>query len=93
MSKPTEPPAARDGAAPSAVCDDARQSSPCVQVCVIHSETGLCLGCARSRDEIRRWRAMTHEERGTVLAALPGRAAHPKKRRGGRARARRDVSG
>lgn len=59
--------------------------SPCISVCVIHPESRLCTGCLRSIDEITRWSAMTPEERSTITAALPGRSAAPKGRRGGRA--------
>ncbi len=59
--------------------------SPCVRICVLHSETGLCTGCLRSRDEIARWSRMTPEERREIMAALPDRAGQLKKRRGGRA--------
>lgn len=65
--------------------------SPCVNVCLIHPETGLCLGCRRTREEIARWSAMPPEERRQVLADLPGREPGPARRRGGRAaRLRRD---
>lgn len=33
--------------------------SPCVRICVVHPETRLCTGCARSIDEIGRWSRMT----------------------------------
>lgn len=59
--------------------------SPCVRVCVVHPETRLCTGCARSIDEIGRWSRMTPEERSTIMAELPNRDAAPKVRRGGRA--------
>lgn len=59
--------------------------SPCVKVCVVHPETGLCLGCRRSVDEIAGWSRMTAAERRAVLAALPGRNAGPAGRRGGAA--------
>jgi predicted Fe-S protein YdhL (DUF1289 family) len=62
--------------------------SPCIKVCTIHPETRLCLGCARTLDEIGRWSRMTAEERKAVLAELPGRNPAPKRRRGG-AKARR----
>ena len=58
--------------------------SPCVNICVIHAETGLCLGCRRTRDEIAAWSAMTDAARRRVMEELPSRAAHPG-RRGGRA--------
>ncbi|MCA8878378.1 MAG: DUF1289 domain-containing protein [Rhodobacteraceae bacterium] len=61
-------------------------ASPCVKICVIHPETRLCAGCARSLDEIASWTRMSAEERSAVLAELPTRrVAHFTKRRGGRA--------
>ncbi|MEM6310763.1 MAG: DUF1289 domain-containing protein [Pseudomonadota bacterium] len=60
--------------------------SPCVQVCVIHPETKLCLGCSRTGDEIASWSRMTPNERRAVMAQLPARDPKPKGRRGGRAR-------
>lgn len=59
--------------------------SPCVKICVVHPEERLCVGCLRSIDEISRWSRMTHEERATIMAALPERAPRLRKRRGGRA--------
>ena len=66
--------------------------SPCTKVCAIHPETRLCLGCARSIDEIAAWSRMTPDARRAVLADLPGRVPAPKGRRGGRA-ARRAGAG
>ena len=59
--------------------------SPCVRVCVIHPATRICTGCLRSIDEITRWSQMGPEERREIMAGLPDRAGHLKKRRGGRA--------
>lgn len=59
--------------------------SPCVNICVIHPETRLCTGCARSIDEIGAWSQMSVEARRLVMAELPNREAAPKGRRGGRA--------
>ncbi|WP_299690324.1 DUF1289 domain-containing protein [uncultured Tateyamaria sp.] len=59
--------------------------SPCVQICVIHPETRLCTGCARSIEEIGGWSRMTPDARRAVMADLPQREAAPKTRRGGRA--------
>ena len=58
--------------------------SPCVQTCVIHPETRLCTGCARSIDEIGAWSRMSAEARRAIMAELPTRQAAPKTRRGGR---------
>ncbi|GKY89060.1 DUF1289 domain-containing protein [Sinisalibacter aestuarii] len=59
--------------------------TPCVQICVIHSETGLCTGCLRTRDEIARWSGMSNAERRQVMNELPSRAGAHRQRRGGRA--------
>lgn len=59
--------------------------SPCVNICVIHPETRLCTGCARSIDEITAWSKMTDDERMRVMTELPSREPAPKTRRGGRA--------
>ena len=59
--------------------------SPCVKICVIHPETRLCTGCARTIDEIGGWSRMSPEARRAVMADLPQREAAPKTRRGGRA--------
>ena len=58
--------------------------SPCIQICVVHPETRLCTGCARSIDEIGRWSRMEPAERSAIMAELPTRAAVPTGRRGGR---------
>jgi len=62
-------------------------ASPCVALCVIHRESGFCIGCHRTGDEIARWSAMPAAERQALLAALPAReGALRGKRRGGRKR-------
>jgi len=58
--------------------------SPCVQVCVIHPEAGLCTGCYRTIDEIARWSQMTPPERAEITQGLAARAPRLRKRRGGR---------
>ena len=59
--------------------------SPCIKVCLIHPETRLCTGCARSIDEIGAWSRLTPEARRAIMADLPNRTTAPKTRRGGRA--------
>ncbi len=59
--------------------------TPCINICVIHRETGLCTGCLRTGDEIAAWGGMSNDERRAVMEELPERASLLKKRRGGRA--------
>ena len=47
--------------------------SPCVKVCQMDPAHGLCLGCARTLDEIARWASMTDEERDRIISELPDR--------------------
>lgn len=49
--------------------------TPCVKVCFMDDESGLCLGCFRTLDEIGGWSALTEAERDAVIATLPGRRA------------------
>ncbi len=45
--------------------------SPCIQICIIEPEDGLCVGCARTLDEIANWGTMSNEARRAVLKSLP----------------------
>ena len=47
--------------------------SPCVKVCVMDPQRGVCLGCCRTLDEIAQWAAMSEAERERVMAGLPAR--------------------
>lgn len=58
--------------------------SPCIKICVIHSQERLCVGCYRSIDEIGRWSHYSPAERQAIMADLPSRAPRLSKRRGGR---------
>lgn len=64
--------------------------SPCRKVCVIHPESGLCIGCLRTAEEIAAWPSMTPEERRARMEELPGREGRLARRRGGRAARVRD---
>ena len=48
-------------------------ATPCVQVCVVDGESGLCLGCHRTLAEVASWSKLTDDERAQVMAALPAR--------------------
>jgi predicted Fe-S protein YdhL (DUF1289 family) len=50
-----------------------RVSSPCIRVCILDPETGLCEGCGRTREEIASWFRFSEEERGRIMAELPER--------------------
>ncbi len=47
--------------------------SPCVEVCRMDGEKGVCIGCGRTLREIAMWSSMTEEERRRVMALLPER--------------------
>ena len=48
-------------------------ATPCVMVCAVDGESGLCLGCFRSLKEIAGWRALGDDERARIMAELPSR--------------------
>jgi predicted Fe-S protein YdhL (DUF1289 family) len=48
-------------------------ATPCVQICVIDGETGLCLGCQRTLAEVAGWTRMTDAERAEIMTGLPAR--------------------
>jgi predicted Fe-S protein YdhL (DUF1289 family) len=50
-----------------------RPSSPCIKVCILDPETGLCEGCGRTREEIARWFRMPEAERLRIMATLSER--------------------
>ncbi len=50
--------------------------SPCVKVCIMDPQRDVCMGCARTLDEIARWGLMSEEERNAVMAELPARREH-----------------
>ena len=50
-------------------------ATPCIKVCVVDGESGLCLGCQRTLAEVAAWTRFTDTERATIMAALPERRA------------------
>lgn len=65
--------------------------TPCIKVCVLDPDTGFCVGCGRTRDEIAGWLGMSPEARRGVMEGLPERVSSLTrlKRRKGGARGRR----
>lgn len=47
--------------------------TPCIKVCVVDGESGLCMGCYRRLNEVAGWAKLTDEERDAILAELPSR--------------------
>jgi len=47
--------------------------SPCITVCAVDGETGLCLGCGRSLKEIGGWMQFDDAGRRAVMDMLPDR--------------------
>jgi predicted Fe-S protein YdhL (DUF1289 family) len=60
--------------------------SPCVKICILQPESGLCLGCRRTGEEIAAWSRLDPEERRRIMAELPGRPLAQTRRGGARAR-------
>ncbi|WP_201641260.1 DUF1289 domain-containing protein [Paraburkholderia metrosideri] len=51
--------------------------SPCIDICKIDGTSGFCIGCLRTRDEIREWKGAEDERRQQIIDACAGRAATP----------------
>lgn len=49
--------------------------TPCVKVCVVDGESGLCMGCYRRLNEVAGWTRLSDAEREAIMAELPSRRA------------------
>ena len=49
--------------------------TPCVEVCVVDGESGLCLGCYRTLHEVAAWASFSDDERERLMGELPSRRA------------------
>lgn len=49
--------------------------SPCVSLCKMNRDSGLCEGCLRTLDEIIAWSRADDDFKRAVWAQLPGREA------------------
>ncbi|ATE61337.1 DUF1289 domain-containing protein [Thauera sinica] len=47
--------------------------SPCINICRMSAETGLCEGCQRTMDEIACWSRSSDAERRAILALVARR--------------------
>jgi hypothetical protein len=50
-------------------------ATPCIKICVIDGESGLCLGCQRTLPEVASWSRLTDAERAAIMAGLAERRA------------------
>jgi predicted Fe-S protein YdhL (DUF1289 family) len=48
-------------------------ATPCVKVCAVDGQSGVCLGCRRTLPEIAGWARLSDEERAAIMADLPRR--------------------
>ena len=67
MSDPAPPPPGLPSGPPKAI------ATPCVKVCVVDGESGLCLGCYRQLSEVAGWAKLSDAERAAIMAELPAR--------------------
>jgi predicted Fe-S protein YdhL (DUF1289 family) len=49
--------------------------TPCVKVCVVDGESGLCMGCYRKLNEVAGWAKFSDAERETIMGELKDRRA------------------
>ena len=47
--------------------------SPCINICILDEERGLCRGCLRTLDEIGDWGRYSAAERARIMARLASR--------------------
>jgi predicted Fe-S protein YdhL (DUF1289 family) len=49
--------------------------SPCINVCKMDEDSGLCQGCYRTLQEIAAWAMASDDEKRLILAAVAQRRA------------------
>ena len=47
--------------------------SPCINICILDEERGLCRGCLRTLDEIGDWGRYSAAERARIMTRLASR--------------------
>jgi len=67
MSEPATTPPGPPSGPPPAI------KTPCIKVCVVDGESGLCMGCYRQLSEVAGWVRLTDQDRDRIMAELPGR--------------------
>jgi len=59
--------------------DRTRISTPCIKVCAVSGQSGLCVGCGRTLNEIAVWASLTEDDRQAIMMELPTRLARAEK--------------
>ena len=47
--------------------------TPCIKVCFVDDESGLCLGCFRTLEEIGAWSRLSDAARAEIMGRLEAR--------------------
>jgi hypothetical protein len=47
-----------------------KSKSPCIDICKIDKNSGLCKGCLRTRHEIKGWKALSKSERREIIGQI-----------------------
>jgi len=47
--------------------------SPCNELCLVDEDTGLCVGCLRTSEEIASWSTYTNKKKAGVLEEIKNR--------------------
>ena len=55
--------------------DETALPSPCISVCQLDRDSGLCIGCYRTGAEIAAWRSMSPDAQRDLLESLRDRRA------------------
>jgi uncharacterized protein len=48
-------------------------ATPCVKICLIDGESGLCVGCQRTLTEVASWSRLSDDERTEIMSHLEER--------------------
>ena len=51
--------------------------TPCVKICTMEADTGMCAGCWRTLDEIAAWSGLPGPERERIMGLIEIRRAAP----------------
>lgn len=57
----------------SAAMSETPIATPCVRICIVDGESGLCLGCYRTLAEVAAWGRLTDERRAAIMGDLHSR--------------------